>query len=96
MKELAWIIGVIVAIGIGIAILAWARVITLPYWLSFERKAYVSSHQYVEAKRRSIATMVLECAELDHGPQRDAIRRRINEELLLIPEDARIDTGDCR
>lgn len=92
MREFLIIMVMFILIVAG---LAWARVITLPYWLSFERQAYVASHQYVEARRKEIATMIAECKNLSEGPQRLALRRRIDESAALLPRDAIPNTAGC-
>lgn len=77
------------------AIVTWVKLGTLPLWLSFERKAFVASHQYVENKRAAIARYVSQCTPLPEGPQKQALRQRIATEIALIPEDARPYTGGC-
>lgn len=84
MKEILAFVVLAILIVTG---LSWARVITLPYWLSFERQAYVNSHQYVEARRKEIATMIAECRNIADGPQKMALRRRIDEAAALLPRN---------
>ena len=76
--------------------LKWMGLITLPYWLTLERKAYTHSHQYVESKRAAIVRYVAECATLPDGPQKKVLRQRIAAEMALLPKDIYINTGDCR
>ena len=75
--------------------LFWFRVLTLPAWLTLERRAFTHSHQYVESKRAEIARYVAECAELPHGPQRQVLRQKIAAEKALLPADVHIDTRGC-
>ena len=75
--------------------LSWARIITLPVWLSFERRAFVASHQYIENKRAAIARYSAQCASLREGPQKTELRQRIAIEKALLPEDAKYGLGDC-
>ncbi len=84
-----------VLISLLFAGLAWARIISLPAWLSFERKAFVASHQYIENKRSAVARYVSQCKGLKEGPQKTEIRQRIATEKALIPDDARFGLGDC-
>ncbi len=84
-----------VLISLLVAGLAWARVITLPAWLGFERRAFVASHQYIENKRSAIARYVAQCSGLKEGPQKTELRQRIATEKALIPSDARSGLGDC-
>ena len=38
---------------------------TKPYWLGLERQAYVASHQYVEARRTSLITLLTQVQGID-------------------------------
>ena len=82
-------------IALLIAGLTGARVITLPAWLTFERKALTHSHQYIENKRTAIAEMSSECRPLPEGPQKQALRQRIAREMALIPQDAKPFNAGC-
>ena len=77
-----------------IAGLAWFKVISLPLWLSFERKAFVQSHQYVEARRTAIMRFSSQCQTLPEGAQKQALRQKIIAEKSLLPENVIIFTGD--
>lgn len=82
-----------VLISILVSGLLWTGVITLPVWLSFQRKAFVASHQYIETKRTSIATMISECKPLKAGPQKQVLRQKIAAQNSLLPIEARIQGG---
>lgn len=83
-------------IALLFAALFWFRVLTLPAWLTLERRAFTHSHQYVESKRAAIARYVAECATLPPGPQRRVLRQRIAAEVALLPVDVHVNTGGCR
>ncbi len=84
-----------ILVSLLIAGLAWARVITLPAWLTFERRAFVHSHQYVENKRAAIARYVSQCRGLPSGAQKTELRQRIATERALLPDDAKHNLGNC-
>ncbi len=83
-----------VLVAVLVAGLSWARVITLPMWLTFERKAFTHSHQYVENKRAAIARYAAQCKQLPAGAQKTELRQRIATEKALLPEGT-FATGDC-
>ena len=84
-----------VLIAILVGSLFWFRVLSLPVWLTLERKAFTHSHQYVESKRTEIANYVAECVNMPAGPQRDVLRQRIAVEMALLPNDVIVNTRGC-
>ena len=57
---LFWIV-LIVLVGIGVT---YTHACLRPTWLGYERKAYVESHQYVEARKNEVLTNVTKYDEL--------------------------------
>lgn len=84
-----------VLIAVLVGGLFWSRVLTLPAWLTLERRAFTHSHQYVESKRAEISRYVAECKTLPEGPQRDVLKQRIVAELALLPKDLTVSNPGC-
>ena len=73
-----------------------------PVWLGFERRAFVASPQYVEARRTELLQLAgevrgidVKIAAADNSStrealrlQRDALVARMRESIALIPADA--------
>lgn len=86
----------IFAVGTGV-------MMTKPYWLGLERKAFVASHQYVESRRTELVQMHTQITGIDRsiarpglsaqlkqslGAQRLAIIARMRNAAAEIPEDS--------
>lgn len=64
--SVAWRIFFYAAIFIVIGAVATGFAYWLkPVWLGFERKAFVESHQYIEARQASIQTLKTELADVE-------------------------------
>ena len=81
--------------SILVAGLSWTTLMLKPAWLGFERKAYVSSHQYIESHRAAAARYAAQCRSLPEGFQKQELRQRIAAEKALLPLDSQYNLGDC-
>lgn len=54
---------------------------TKPYWLGLERKAFVASHQYVESRRTELVQMHTQIVSIDRSIARGNLRGRLSKAL---------------
>jgi len=73
---LAMIVATVFVVGTGY----W---IAKPYWLGLERQAYVSSHQYVEARRTSLVTLLTQAQSIDTSLANPALSETLKSSLRL-------------
>ncbi len=88
---IVWFLLAVVLVG-G---LAWAGLISKPLWLSFERKVYVNSHQFVQARKTAIARINAQCVTLPEGTQKQVLRQRIAAEKSQLPQGEISFEGNC-